>query len=190
MDRIIDSIKNFVDMDRETLDIFTSHLRPITVPKKTILIKPLIKDDNVYMIERGIARSFNLINGKEMTSWFSQEGELAYSTNSFYGITEGYENERVQVLEDSLLYYIPIAELKALCFRHIEISNWLRLLHQKAFVEMERRLIYRLYMSAEERYKDLYQKDPAIFQRVNLSYIASYLGISPVTLWKLRKDIK
>ena len=139
-------------MDKETLDIFVSHLRPIRVPRKTILIKPLVKDNNVYMIERGIARSFNLINGKEMTSWFSQEGELIYS--------------------------------------HIEISNWLRLLHQKAFVEMERRLIYRLYMSAEERYKDLYQKDAGIFQRVNLSYIASYLGISPVTLWKLRKDIK
>ncbi|MBM6857564.1 Crp/Fnr family transcriptional regulator [Mediterranea massiliensis] len=190
MDHIIDSIKSFIDMDKETLDIFVSHLRPIRVPRKTILIKPLVKDNNVYMIERGIARSFNLINGKEMTSWFSQEGELIYSTNSFYGTTEGYENERVQVLEDSLLYYIPIPELKGLCFRHIEISNWLRLLHQKAFVEMERRLIYRLYMSAEERYKDLYQKDAGIFQRVNLSYIASYLGISPVTLWKLRKDIK
>lgn len=174
----------------DTLDIFVGHLRPIRVPRKTILIKPLVKDNNVYMIERDIARSFNLINGREMTSWFSQEGELIYSTNSFYGTTEGYENERVQVLEDSLLYYIPIPELKELCFRHIEISNWLRLLHQKAFVEMERRLIYRLYMSAEERYKDLYQKDAGIFQRVNLSYIASYLGISLVTLWKLRKDIK
>lgn len=108
-------------MDKETLDIFVSHLRPIRVPRKTILIKPLVKDNNVYMIERGIARSFNLINGKEMTSWFSQEGELIYSTNSFYGTTEGYENERVQVLEDSLLYYIPIPELKELCFRHIEM---------------------------------------------------------------------
>lgn len=66
----------------------------------------------------------------------------------------------------------------------------MRLLHQKAFVEMERRLIYRLYMSFEERYSDLYSKNPELFQRVNLGYIASYLGISLVTLWKLRKNIK
>lgn len=55
---------------------------------------------------------------------------------------------------------------------------------------MERRLIYRLYMSSEERYSDLYSKNPELFQRVNLGYIASYLGISLVTLWKLRKNIK
>lgn len=71
MDHIIDSIKSFIDMDKDTLDIFVGHLRPIRVPRKTILIKPLVKDNNVYMIERGIARSFNLINGRGMTFWFS-----------------------------------------------------------------------------------------------------------------------
>lgn len=58
MDNIIDSIKSFIDMDKDTLDIFVGHLRPIRVLRKTILIKPLVKDNNVYMIERGIARSF------------------------------------------------------------------------------------------------------------------------------------
>ena len=190
MYNIINSITNTIDIDRKTLDIFLNHLRPITIPKKTILIKPLIKDDNVYIIEKGIARSYNIIKGKEVTSWFSKEGELIFSTNSFYGETKGYENERVQILEDSLLYYIKISDLEELCFSYIEISNWMRLLHEKAFVEMERRLIYRLYMSAEERYNDLYSKNPELFQRVNLSYIASYIGISQVTLWKLRKNIK
>ena len=188
MDKIINSITSTVDISKETLDVFLSYLQPIEITKKTILIKPIIKDNNLYLLEKGIARSYNIIDGKEITSWFSKEGELIFSTNSFYGKTEGYENERVQILEDSLLYYIKIADLEKLCFQYIEIANWLRLLHQKAFVEMERRLIYRLYMSAEERYKDFYSKSPDIFQRVNLSYIASYLGISHVTLWKLRKQ--
>lgn len=187
MDNIIASITSLICIEKETLDILTSHLHPMQVKKKTVLIKPAVKDDNVYIIEKGIARAYLVINGKEVTSWFSKEGELLFSTNSFYGETEGYENERVQILEDATLYYIPISDLEMLCSRYIEISNWLRLLHQKAFVEMERRLIYRLYMSAEERYHDFYAKKPEIFQRVNLSYIASYLGISNVTLWKLRK---
>ena len=171
MDKIISSITNILNIDDEILTKFLSYLHPMTVPKKTILIRPLITDENVYIIEKGIARSYIMINEKEVTSWFSKEGELIFSTNSFYGKTEGYD-------------------LEELCFQHIEISNWLRLLHQKAFVEMERRLIYRLYMSAEERYRDFYAKNPEIFQRVNLSFIASYLGISQVTLWKLRKNIK
>lgn len=187
MKNIIASITSLISIEKETLDILTGHLHPMQVKKKTVLIKPAVKDDNVYIIEKGIARAYLVINGKEVTSWFSKEGELLFSTNSFYGETEGYENERVQILEDATLYYIPISDLEMLCSRYIEISNWLRLLHQKAFVEMERRLIYRLYMSAEDRYHDFYAKRPEIFQRVNLSYIASYLGISNVTLWKLRK---
>lgn len=44
-----------------------------------------------------------------------------FSTNSFYGKTEGSENERVQTLEDSLLYYIKISDLEKLCLSYIEI---------------------------------------------------------------------
>ena len=187
MNHIINSIETTYKINREALEQLTSNLQPIHIPKKTILIEPGKKDDNVYFIEKGIARAFNLVDGREVTSWFSKEGELIYSTNSFYGKTEGYENEVIQVLEDSLFYYIPIVELENLCRIHADVANWLRILHQKAFVEMERRLIYRLYMSAEERYKDFINKNPEMLQRVNLGYIASYLGMSQVTLCALRK---
>ena len=187
MNKIISSIEATFKVNKDILGKLISVLQPINFPKKTMLIEPGKKDDNVYFIEKGIARAFNLVEGKEVTSWFSKEGELIYSTNSFYGKTEGYENEMVQILEDSLLYYIPIAELENLCLQYADIANWLRILHQKAFVEMERRLIGRLYMSAEERYKDFAEKNPDMLQRVNLGYIASYLGMSHVTLCALRK---
>lgn len=187
MDVIIKSINKTFKVSDATIEKLTSCLKPIELSKRTILIEPNRKNDNLYFIEKGIARSYNLIDGKEVTSWFSKEGGLTYSTNSFYGKTEGYENETIQILEDSLLYYIPIVELEKLCIEHSDIANWLRILHQKAFVEMERRLIYRLYMSAEERYKDFSEKNSDLFQRVNLGYIASYLGMSHVTLCALRK---
>lgn len=187
MDRIISSIKQTFNVSENAIEKLTSCLHPINISKKTILIAPDKKDTNVYFIEKGIARAYNLVEGKEVTSWFSKEGDLIYSTNSFYGKTSGYENEAVQVLENSLFYYIPIAKLENLCSSDADIANWLRILHQKAFVEMERRLIYRLYMSAEERYKDFVEKNPDLVQRVNLGYIASYLGMSHVTLCALRK---
>lgn len=187
MNRIITSINATFKISEQSIEKLTSCLQPIEIAKKTILIEPNKKNNNIYFIEKGIARSYNLIEGKEVTSWFSREGELIYSTNSFYGKTDGYENEMVQILEDSLLYYMPIAELESLCQQDTDIANWLRVLHQKAFVEMERRLIYQLYMSAEERYKDFIEKNSDMFQRVNLGYIASYLGMSHVTLCALRK---
>ena len=54
----------------------------------------------------------------------------------------------------------------------------------------EKRLISRLYQTAEERYTELLETRPELFQRVNLGYIASYLGISQVTLSHLRNRIK
>lgn len=187
MDVIIKSINETFRVSEAALEKLISCLHLIEIPKKTILIGPSQKNDNVYFVEKGIARSYILSEGKEVTSWFSKEGELIYSTNSFYGKTEGYENEVIQVLEDSFLYYIPVIELERLCFEYGDIANWLRILHQKAFVEMERRLICRLYMSAEERYRNFQEKNPDLYQRVNLGYIASYLGMSHVTLCALRR---
>ena len=188
MDKIINSMEETFKINVNALEKLTSCLHTMNIAKRTILIESGKKDNNIYFIEKGIARSFNLIDGKELTSWFSREGQLIFSTNSFYGKTEGYETESVQVLENSLLYYMPISKINQLCLEEIDIANWLRVFHQNAFVEMERRLIMRLYLSAEERYKDFCSKNQDLFQRVNLGYIASYLGISHVTLCALRKS--
>ena len=53
MDKIISSITNILNIDDEILTKFLSYLHPMTVPKKTILIRPLITDENVYIIEKG-----------------------------------------------------------------------------------------------------------------------------------------
>lgn len=187
MDIVFSSINKISKISRETEEEIKSYLQLIQLPKRTILIDPNKSNENIYFVEKGIARAYIIADGKEMTSWFSKEGDLLYSTNSFHGNVKGYEDETVQMLEDSTLYYMPISKLNELCFNNIEIANWLRMVHQNAFVQVERRLINRLYMSAEERYNDFLDKNIELFQRVNLGHIASYLGMSHVTLCALRK---
>lgn len=187
MKRIIQSINRIAKISDEAMNEFIACLQPLEVVRRGILIEPGKKNPNIYFIEQGITRSFTIVDGKEVTSWFSKEGDVTFSTNSFYGATEGYETETVQALENTLVYYLPIAELDALCYKYIDLANWLRLLHQHAFLAVEKRLISRLYFSAEERYNKLLVTDADLFQRVNLGYIASYLGISHVTLCALRK---
>ncbi|WP_293907667.1 Crp/Fnr family transcriptional regulator [Sphingobacterium sp. UBA5670] len=187
MDNIIASIRRHFDIKEESLEILLSNLKELSVPKKAILIQPDRSDRNIYFVENGIARAYTVRDGKEVTSWFSKEGDLLYSTNSFHGPVSGYESETVQILEDSVLYFMPIDQLEVLCRSHIDIANWMRYVHQKAFLEMERRLINRFYLSAEKRYEDFMANHSKLIQRVNLGYIASYLGISHVTLCSLRK---
>ena len=91
---------------------------------------------------------------------------------------------------NTVLYAVPVKDLEALYRTNIEIANWSRILHQDAFIINEKRLISRLYMSAQERYMELLETRPELFRRVNLGYIASFLGISQVTLCHLRNKVR
>lgn len=190
MKNIINALKAKSGMSDNSINELFIHSSVLKLPKRHILTSSFQKDKNFYFIEKGIARSYCVINGKEATSWFSMEGDIVFSTNNFYGNVKGYEYEMVQLLENSILYAIPVKELETLYFNNIEIANWSRILHQDAFIVNEKRLISRLYKTAEERYIELLQTRPELFQRVNLGYIASYLGISQVTLCHLRNKIK
>lgn len=190
MENIINVLKAKSGMSDNSINELFIHSSILKLPKKHILTSSFQKDKNFYFMEKGIARSYCVINGKEATSWFSMEGDIVFSTNNFYGNIRGYEYEMVQLLENSILYAIPIKELETLYLNNIEIANWSRILHQDAFIANEKRLISRLYKTAEERYIELLETRPELFQRVNLGYIASYLGISQVTLCHLRNKIK
>lgn len=190
MKNIIKALKAKSGMSDNSINELFIHSSILKLPKKHILTSSFQKDKNFYFMEKGIARSYCVINGKEATSWFSMEGDIVFSTNNFYGYVKGYEYEMVQLLENSILYAIPVKELEKLYFSNIEIANWSRILHQDAFIANEKRLISRLYETAEERYIELLKTRPELFQRVNLGYIASYLGISQVTLSQLRNKIK
>ncbi len=137
-----------------------------------------------FFIEKGITRSYFVRDGREITHWFSKEGDITFGMETFYHNEPATEN--VQLLEPCVLYSIPIDTLNELYNRNIEIANWGRVIHQEAYRTMHLRHISRLYESARERYEKMLEEHPDIFARVNLGYIASYLGISQVTLSKLR----
>lgn len=78
MDIVINSINKTSKISRKTEAELKSCLRLIQLPKRAILIDPNKRDDNIYFVEKGIARAYTIADGKEMTSWFSKEGDLLY----------------------------------------------------------------------------------------------------------------
>ena len=188
MDHIIASL-NKRNMSDSSIEELLLYAVPRHYAKREILTSTAANDSYFYLIEQGVTRSYSIIDGHEVTSWFSMEGDITFSSRSFYGVQEGYDTETVQVLEPSLIYAVPIAWLEELYTRNLEVANWSRCLHQEAHIGSVLRLISLLYHSAEERYVELLQKWPELFQRVNLGYIASYLGISQVTLSQLRRRV-
>jgi len=102
---------------------------------------------------------------------------------SSYGEKPGYEY--VDLLEDSMIYSVPIEILNEFYHQNIEIANWSRLVHQQAFLDLELRHIALISQSAKERYWNFTKERPDLLERVDLQYIASFLGVTQVTFSRL-----
>ena len=139
---------------------------------------------SAYFIEKGMTRSYWLVNGEEITTSFTREGGIVFSMDELY--YNKMSEEFVETLEDVVAYKIALSDLIRLFQTNIELANWGRIIHQNEYRRLHRSHKDRLTLSAKERYEEFMQQFPQICQRVQLGYIASYLGITLPTLSRLR----
>lgn len=179
--QIIDNVYPLPDVAREKL---AAEIDEIKLEKNTTLLRADKVETHIYFIKQGVVRAFSRYEEKEITFWFGEEGETILSMRSYVENKKGYEN--VELLEDCVLYQINIGSLKKLFREHIDIANWGRKLAEKELLKIESRMISRELLSAKQRYDALMDAQPSLLQRVPLKYIASYLGITPVSLSRIR----
>ena len=137
-------------------------------------------------IEKGITRSYVLHSGKQITTWFSKEGDAACGSWDLYRNKAGFEY--VETLEETTAYSVSIGQLNELYRSYIDLANWMRVLQQENFLRLQDIHIRRLNWSSKERYEHLTKECPELFQRVNLGYIASFLGITQQSLSRIRAN--
>ena len=184
MENIKAKIRGYYPMSDEVMAALTGSFTPCTFPSKEIIIRAGRLDRQVYFIEKGITRSYVLHNGREITTWFSQEGDAACGSWDLYRKKAGFEY--VETLEDTLAYSISIDRLNDLYTSYIDIANWMRVLQQENFLRLQDIHISRLNLSASERYEQLRSEYPGLCGRVSLGYIASFLGITQQSLSRIR----
>lgn len=184
MQNIIKSIHRHWPVSDESLQQLFSKMTRLEFPRKSLLVKAGEVSRHVYFIEKGFARSYCLHGGKEVTIWFSREGDMTFAMKSLYHNEPGYEY--VELLEDSVIYAISINDLNNLYFTNHEIANWSRVAHQECLLYMDQHHNNRFFLSAAERYAVLLKELPDVIYRANLGYIASYLGITQQHLSRIR----
>lgn len=184
MENIIGKIRSYYSVSDEALRALTQLLERRMFPAKTLIICAGVFDRQVYFIEQGMTRSYIVYDGKETTTWFSQEGDAVCGSWDLYRNKAGFEY--VETLEETTAYAISIKQLNELYKSYIDIANWMRILQQENFLQLQQTHIYRLNLSAQERYEHFINEYPGLSQRVNLGYIASFLGITQQSLSRIR----
>lgn len=188
MQNIIEHIQQIYRLPAPVLDAFTAQLTEESHPKNQVLLREGRVEHKMYFIEKGIARAFCYRDGKEITFWFGTEGDVVFSYNSYVADKPGYES--VELLEDAVLYSISYTTIRQLFDTHIELANWGRRLAEQELIKTESCFIGLQFQPAADRYKNLLESNPALIQRVQLGHIASYLGVSQVTLSRIRADLR
>jgi CRP-like cAMP-binding protein len=185
IDQIIDSIYPIPDSSKS---LIRENMTLINHPKGHVIINADKIESNVYFIKKGIARAFSNSGDNEITFWFGKEGNPIISMMSYISNEKGYED--IELLEDSELHQIKSSDLQDLFSKDIHIANWGRKFAEKELVKTEQLFISRQTKTATERYIELLEKTPHLVQRVQLRHIASYLGITQVSLSRIRAEIK
>ncbi|WP_310993987.1 Crp/Fnr family transcriptional regulator [Aequorivita marina] len=185
IDQILDNIYPLPETSRELLK---QHITEVAFSKGHLLLKADKLERNIYFIKKGIARIYTHTTENEITFLFCKEGSALVSMRSYVENKSGYEN--VELLEDSQLYELKAEKLQNLFIEDIHIANWARKFAEQELIKTEERFISRQFRTAKERYNQLLNENPELIQRVQLGHIASYLGITQVSLSRIRAAVK
>lgn len=171
----------------ESFDLLNSFMTEERQPKGVLLIKEGEIQHFIYFIVTGAMRSYYINkDGKEVTYWFGFEGDIVASLGSFINSKPSIEN--IELLEDSVVLKISKSDLLRLFNTNLELANFGRKVAEQALLEMEEQILLTQFTDAKNRYLKLIDKFPQILQRVKLGHISSYLGITQVTLSRIRSE--
>ena len=158
------------------------------LPRHTLLLAEGKVCSHLHFIGKGLARAFHFRDGQEVTAWFMRENDMVISVHSFYRQKPSHEN--VELLEDSVVVSLEYKNLQQLYRQFPEFNFIGRVLTEHYYTLSEERAIALRTHTAQERYEGLLQTHPEFFNRVPLKQIASYLGMAPETLSRLRRKVK
>ncbi|RYD59022.1 MAG: Crp/Fnr family transcriptional regulator [Sphingobacteriales bacterium] len=175
-------------LPRASRELIKAYVTEVVYPKGHIIIHANKVERHVYFLKSGIVRAYADHGDSQITFWIGSEGAPVISMNSYVNNRPGYES--IDLLENCTLYTIAMQDLQRLFLQDIHIANWGRKFAESELIKTEERMISRHLGTAVERYRRFLSQSPDLLQRVPLGYIASYLGITQVSLSRIRAEIR
>lgn len=185
--RIREYISKFANYPEHEMNAFLMALKKKAIAKGDYLMKAGQVCDFVAFINKGHFRSFCMINGTEETYNFSFDGNFITDYPSF--LTQQPSIETHQALEDVEVLMLSYADMQRIYKEFPSWEKFGRLIAEFILMGMAERNRSMLFMSPEKRYLSLMKTRPKVLANIPQHYIASYLGIQPESLSRIRKRL-
>jgi CRP-like cAMP-binding protein len=138
----------------------------------------------IYFVKHGVARIYYFKDATDITESFEFERAFIARAESLF--TGKPSKKAIQAIEDTELIAIDSNKLFKLFDSHPDLERLFRKIIETAYVNTVNRIESLQFNTAEERYAFLLKESPDILRRIPLKYVASYLGITQVSLSRIR----
>ena len=181
-------IADKVILNKDEQELVKSYFSPKKLRKKQYLLQEGDACKYLAFVEIGLVRSYNVDDkGIEHMLQFAWEGWWISDTYSFLSGESAAYN--IDAIDDAELLLITLPHFEEMMLQVPRMERYFRILFQKNIISKERRLLSSISLPAEEKYTRLLDTHPELVQRIPQNLIASYLGITPETLSRIRKTL-
>jgi len=185
-DLILKNVSRHIHLSSEEEMYFLSILRHRSLRKRQFLLQAGDVCQYESFVIKGILRAYTVDkNGEEHIAMFAMEDWWISDLYSF--LTGTPATQHIEALEECEVLQIEKNDLDKLYIEIPKFNRFMRILLQNAFVSNQQRILASISQTAEEQYQTFIKKFAALEQRVPQHQIASYLGITPETISRIRK---
>jgi CRP-like cAMP-binding protein len=187
IERLINNFLKYGKLSQIEKEAIIQSTEILEFKKNNILLKEGQRSGNSYFVLQGCIRQYNLSNGEEKTTCFFTEGDWVISADEISGNAISMHNWIC--MEDCILVTGNEQKAQELFEKFPKLETISRKIVESAFSEIQRRIIFYHSDTPEQRYLSLVEKYPGILQRVPQYHIASYIGVKPESLSRIRKRL-
>ncbi|MBT32554.1 MAG: cyclic nucleotide-binding protein [Thalassobius sp.] len=187
-EQLIDNIKEKTSIDQGDVELIKQVFEPVLLPKNRIIEEEGKIPKYLYFIVSGYLRLFHFDEkGDEITTHINCPP--GFFTSYFHFINQTRSHENVECITECELLRITKADLDKLIAESLAMKNYSITVFQEAILYNETRSNELATLTAEQRYKKLIQNYPEILHNVPVQYIASFLGMKPESLSRIRRKM-
>jgi CRP-like cAMP-binding protein len=187
MNRLVENIEIYITLNQDELSLLEKSLTKKTYAKKDVIFEEGKIANEIYFVSKGCVRLFYNVDGTDKTAFFYTEGQFICAGESFTFNTPAIEN--YQAVEPSELIIFTKSEIEKLTLQIPKMEVIARVAVENELITSQRVIASFVTKLPEERYLDLLNTQKELFQRVPQQYIASFLGVSPETLSRIKTRV-